>query len=252
LTKPNREFFQNATRRLIFVPTPKSPAEPEPLSQSLQYHRVDSQDTYDDDDDDDDDDEITEGAWYHVKRCLWNGPRYFRVNMSLSSLYPGNKRLFKDVLNVSEVAISHFLAEARSFTLNDPLKHMSRILMAMDKFISKNGIEYQDRRELKSLHIWPVSCQNWKPGRQLRSAAQLDEWFIADRSYWRDLFGKVVPILDFDFDDQFWMRNIFKQLGLRRCFITRASKTVPRFEGRVELSAHYTDLFRSKYRFMAR
>jgi hypothetical protein len=233
------------------VPTPKPPAEPEPPSQGLRYHHVDSQDTHDDDDDDDDDDdEITEGAWYYVKRCLWNGPRYFRVNMSLSSLYPGNKHLFMDVLNVSEVAISHFLAEARSFTLNDPLKHMSRILMAMDKFISKNGIGYWDRSELKSLDIWPVSCQNWEPGTQLRSAA--DEWFIADRSYWQDLFGKVVPILDFDFDDQFRMRNIFKQLGLQRCFITVASKTVPRLEGRVEPSPHHTDLFRSKYRFMAR
>jgi hypothetical protein len=234
------------------VPTPKPPAEPEPPSQDLRYHHVDSQDTYDDDDDDNDDDEITEGAWYHVKRCLWNGPRYFRVNMSLSSLYPGNKHLFRDVLNVSEVAISHFLAEARSFTLNNPLKHMSRILMAMDKFISKNGIGYWDRDELKSLDIWPISCQHWEPGTQLRSATQSDEWFIADRSYWRDLFGEVVPILDFDFDDQFRMRNILKELNLQRCFITKASKTVPRLEGRVEPSFHYTDLFRSKYRFMAR
>ena len=232
------------------MPTPKPPAEPEPLNQGLCYHHVDSQDTYDDDDSDDD--EITEGAWYHVKRCLWNGPRYFRVNMSLSSLYPGNKHLFKDVLNVSEVAISHFLAEARSFTLNDSRKYMSRILMAMDKFISKHSIRHWERDELRSLDIWPISCQNWRPGTQLRSATPLDEWFIADRGYWRGIFGKVVPILDFDFDDQFRMRNIFKELDLQRCFITMASKTVPKFEGRVEPSPHYTDLFRSKYRFMTR
>src|SRR5947208_1134974 len=104
LTKSHREFFRNTTRRLIFVPTPKPPAEPDPLHQSLRYHHADSQDMYDDDDSDDD--EITEGVWYPVRRCLWNGPRYFRMNMSLSGLYPGNKHLFKDVLNVSEVAIS--------------------------------------------------------------------------------------------------------------------------------------------------
>src|ERR1700751_5831120 len=143
--KPHREFFQNTTRGLILVPPPKPPAEPEPPSQGLRYHHVDSQDT--NDDDDDDNDAITEGAWYYLKQCLWNGPRSFRVDMSLSSLYPGNKHLFKDVLNVSEVTISHFLAEPRSFALNDPLKHMSRILMAMDKFISKNGIGYRDRNE---------------------------------------------------------------------------------------------------------
>ena len=124
--------------------------------------------------------------------------------------------------------------------------------MAMDKFISKHGIRNWERNELQSLDIWPVSCQNWGPCTQLRSATPLDEWFIADREYWRGIFSEVVPILDFDLDDQFRMRNIFKLLDLQRCFITVASKTVPKFEGRVEPSPHYTDLFRSKYRFMTR
>ncbi|KAF8849378.1 hypothetical protein BDZ45DRAFT_237480 [Acephala macrosclerotiorum] len=245
-----REFFQSPSRRLIFVPSPKPSTESEPPDQRLGCQLVDSQSAYDDDEGDDD--EIKEGSWHHLNQCLWNGPPYFRVNVILNCLYPSNKHLFKDVLNVSEVAFSHFLAEARSFTMSDSKQYMSKILIAMDKFISSHWVSSDDYDELRLLRIWPISSQNWEPHTQLRSAALLDEWFIADRSYWRGIFGKVVPILDFEFDDLYRMGNIFKKLNCNRRFMTLASKTVPRFEGIVKASCYYTKSFRSKYRFIAR
>lgn len=231
------------------MPTPKPLVEQEPLVKGLGILLLNDRDTYDDDESDDK--EVIEGHWYHIKQCLWNGPSYFRENMSLMALYPGNNRLFKDILSVSEVTLNHFIAEARSFTPNDPRKYMSKILMAMDKYISKNYVWPNDQRKLSLLEMWPVFCKNWEPRMQLRSTAET-EWFIADRRHWRDTFGEVVPILDFDYDEVFRMKHIFQKLNAHGRFITKASKATPWFEGRVELSPHHTDLFRSKYRFISR
>jgi hypothetical protein len=245
-----REFFHGRKKRLIFVPTPKPFVEQEPLIKGLGIQPVHDQDTYDDDDSDDN--EMIEGVWYHVERCLWNGPGYFRENISLIALYPGNKRLFKDILSVSEITLDHFIAEARSFTTSDPRRYMSKILMAMDKYISRNIVWSDNHNKLLSLDMWPISCQSWDPEIQLRSAASDKEWFIADRRHLRDIFDEVVPILDFDQDELFRMKSIFNELNAHPRFMTIASKATPCFEGKVEPSPHHTDLFRSKYRFISR
>jgi hypothetical protein len=88
-----------------------------------------------------DDGKIQKGKWYSAAQFLWRGPRYFRVNRSINTLYSGNERLFRDILGLDKVDISHFLAEARSFKLNDsslprPLDYMWQILAALEDFMS--------------------------------------------------------------------------------------------------------------------
>ena len=256
LTSLRREFFLAPTRKLIFVPLPKFLAEPKKPSQELLLlgtKLVRNQEPDSVDDEDDDDDEIKNGFWRSIDQVLWNGPRYFRVNMSLSTLYPGNEHLFKNILDVSKVKLHHFLAECRAFTETDSRDYMSKIITATDKYISRNYRDWYDyRQELQSQKIWPVSSESWNPSKQLRSALDSkDYWFIADRPHWRDVFGKVVPILDFDVDHQRNMEHIFSEFGFCSRFISVASKTIPSFEG-VEPSPQYTERFRSKYGFFAR
>lgn len=212
-----------------------------------------------------DDDEVHKGSWHHVTRFLWSGPSYFRMNRSLNTLYPGNEHLFRDVLGLTKVNLSHFVAEAYSFCLNDPtlsrpLEYMLNVITALDSYMSspsyRTSSEYAARsvyhQELRSLKIWPVLTDPDEPPTQLRTAANSDEWFIADRWDLHETFYGTLPLLAFSPDKNLNMTTVFVNLNLMSRYLSSAAVATTTFEGRIKRSPQYCERIRTKVPFFIR
>ncbi|CZR59369.1 uncharacterized protein PAC_09261 [Phialocephala subalpina] len=283
-----KKLFVDSTKKLIFVPDPKPPkpiSSNEPTNKSLlsllegstrrqglgpssveerqsptpaQLARI--RDTADDDDEC----KIQKGKWYLAAQFLWSGPHYFRVNRSLNSLYPGNERLFRDILGLTKVDISHFIAEVSSFsledpTLNQPLAYMWSILAALNSYMSSHHyygyLYYYSEayyQQFLSLKTWPILTNPDDPPKEMRTAASSDEWFIADRWDLKEIFCETVPLLAFDPDLCSGLKIVFRSLSLEGRYLSTATKTTTKFEGRIKLSPQYTERLRTKAPFLIR
>lgn len=252
------EFYR--TKPLIFVPLPKPLPAVEQDQQRPVVSRLRSQSPQNADNEADswdvtsNDDEVVQGNWYHPDHCVWSGPPYFRVTASLSNVYPGNRRLFVDVLKLGKVEFKHFILELRSFLESDPLPYCRKVLAAMGKFIRDHGIHDQHLGRLADLSIWPVRMPDAATPSEFRlmSHGSLGGWFIADLPHYQRIFRDSVPLLHFDYDDIFMMRSTFTILGLKPRFVSAVQRLILESgEGAVE-SATFTQAFLSKSRFVER
>jgi hypothetical protein len=186
------------------------------------------------------------------------------VNRSLNTLYPGNERLFRDILGLTKVDISHFIAEVASFRLEDrtlyePLEYMWRILAALNSFMLAStyyGYLYYYEplyyQQFLSLKMWPISTIPEEPPSEMRTAASSDEWFIADRWDLKEIFCETVPLLAFNPDQCSGLKILFRSLSIEGRYLSKATKVTTKFEGRVKSSPQYSERFRAKAPFLIR
>ena len=201
--------------------------------------------------------------WVSLPRCRWKGPpikdesRGLRTFESLKDIYPGNKRLFCEILGVQDVVLNDLVREARYFEIGDSVAHITSIYHTMENFLGeKNPLELQNCLvRLIASDSFPVS-KNWKVETDqvlgLQSASVSSEWFIADTIPFRTIFAGIVPLFDIKVDDLAPMDQVLHHVGLKSRFLSKQAVSMPRTQGVVELNQELTETYRSKVDFIIR
>jgi len=224
LTCGDRKYFNGRGKRLVFVPhSDAADGEGEPR-----------------------------GIWYGLHQCLWDGPKCLRLHVCLKELYPGIRRLFTDILGITDASMRVLMLEASCFKMRDDLGYIRDILLELDKFLEKDRTYTSQVGPLKSKKIWPV-VQSEVHGEfgHLMTATE-DEWFIPDREPLKECFSNIVPLFALQPNDIDKMERLLKGLELDGRLLSRAAMSVPRTSGTVSYHAGHTEDFRSRYEFMAR
>jgi hypothetical protein len=192
-----------------------------------------------------------EGAWFRVNQCLWNGPRCLKVHFSMNDIYPSCKRLFTEVLGVSDASMKELIFEAVLFKKTDDLEYMRDVFLELEKFLEKDETYTVRLQPLNGKEIWPVT-ETMGPGEFEEVLSTKADWFIADTEPLRESFTGIVPLLAFATDDIGRMERLMDGLEMDNKRLSRATKSVPKTEGRVALHLEHTKAFQSKYEFIAR
>jgi hypothetical protein len=168
-------------------------------------------------------------------------------------VYPTVKRLFNEVLQISDASMKDLMLEAALFKKDDGLSYMVEVFLEMEKFLEKDLSNAAHFRSIYDKRIWPIAR-----GAVLREVEELlpsqssNEWFIADRKQLLESFLGLVPLLVFEVDHIVQLERVLTGLNVDARRLSSAAKSTPRTEGRVELHQGHTEAFQSKYEFISR
>jgi hypothetical protein len=200
-------------------------------------------------------------SWVSLPRCRWKGPPIKNESQGLKTfdclkdIYPGNKRLFCEILGIQDSTLTDLIHEARYCATGDSVAHITFIFHTMEKFlVEENPTGYKsDLRTLITCNSFPIS-KNWKLDTNevlcFQNASSSSEWFIADTNPMRTTFAGIIPLLDIKVDDLAPMDQVLQELGLKSRFLSKQARSMPRTQGVVELNQELTDTFRSKVDFI--
>lgn len=169
----------------------------------------------------------------------------------MKDIYPSCKRLFTEVLGVSDASMKELMLEAVLFNRNDELEYMRDVFLELEKFIEKDETYTVRLHSLNGKEIWPVK-ETVEPGDFEAVLSAKVDWFIADTEPLRESFTGIVPLLAFATDDIGRMERLMNGLEMDKKRLSRAVKSVPKTEGQVTLHRQHTKAFQSKYEFIAR
>jgi hypothetical protein len=141
-----------------------------------------------------------EGAWFPVKQCLWNGPRCLKVHFSTADIDPSCKRLFTEVLGVSDASMKEIIFEAVLFKKTDDLGYMRDIFLELEKFLEKDETYTVRLQSLNGKEIGPVT-ETMGPGEFEEVLSTKADRFIADTQPLHESFTSIIPLLAFATDD---------------------------------------------------
>jgi hypothetical protein len=169
----------------------------------------------------------------------------------MNGIYPSCKRLFTEVLGVSDASMKELLLEIRLFKKTDELRYMCDVFLELEKFLEKDETYTVQIHTLNGKAIWPVkeSLGEEEFDHILSTGA---DWFIADTEPLRESFEGIVPLLAFATDDIARMERVMDGLAMHTKRLSRVAKSVPRTEGRVAYHPEHTNALKSKYEFIAR
>jgi hypothetical protein len=169
----------------------------------------------------------------------------------MNDIYPSCKRLFTETLGISDASMRDLIFEAVLFKKTDGLEYMRDVFLELEKFLEKDETYTIRLQSLNGKAIWPVT-ETSEPGEFGEVLSTKADWFIADTEPLRESFTGIIPLLAFATDDIGGMERLMNGLEMDGKRLSRATKSVPKTEGRVALHREHTEAFQSKYDFIAR
>jgi len=169
----------------------------------------------------------------------------------MNDIYPSCKRLFTEVLGVSDASMTELLLEIRLFKNTDELRYMCDVFLELEKFLEKDEAYTFRIHTLNGKVIWPVKVRlGEEEFDYIESTGAV--WFIADTEQLRKSFEGLVPLLAFATDDIARMERVMNGLAMHTKRLSRVAKSIPTPVGLVAYHPEHTKALKSKYESIAR
>lgn len=117
--------------------------------------------------------------------------------------------------------IDHLIKEVAIVpTLSQPaLPRIQRLFLALEYHVKVHSLSEDQKNVLLSTKMFPITnTATDETFEYLRSATVNDHWLIADRSYFREPFESLIPVLAFGAEFILKIMHLLVRLGLRTGF----------------------------------
>ncbi|KAJ4129524.1 hypothetical protein NW754_003805 [Fusarium falciforme] len=164
-----------------------------------------------------------ERRWVSQDECFWRGESWPTQSLGLERLYPDLETFFRDHLNVWNAGIDHLIKEAAAVpTLPQPaLPGIQRLFLALEYHVKAHGLSEDQKKALLNTKMFPTtSTVTDETYEYLSSATVNDHWLIADRSYFREPFQSLIPVLAFAAEFISKIMHLLVKLGLKNRFLS--------------------------------
>jgi hypothetical protein len=191
--------------------------------------------------------------WVKPENCLWQGPKCLRRYVPLKDIYPANKKLFCDILKISNAGAADLVREAKCFQNGDKLQDIKDLFLEMEKILQDDESETAFRALFWSA-IFPVRNVAAETGynQLMRHDPLTPHWFIADRVHLEESFKGKVPLLAFTVEDVSRMTRLLRKLGVEGRKLTKAAKSIPTTQGNATPDRAYKESLLVKIDFILR
>ncbi|KAJ4321823.1 hypothetical protein N0V84_005118 [Fusarium piperis] len=193
--------------------------------------------------------------WVSSQDCLWTAPGYIKKTPHLSNFYPELENFFRDTVRIQDMDVRMLLREMYGIQGGDSLEDISQLFIALTLHL-RIDTEYSELSEVRDLCqqcIFPIEKAH-TDGRfeTLQKAEGNDIWFIADRPHlWKSFTGHI-PLLAFSVDTIARLESMLDLLPpLRGRLLSANVKGVPLVQGSIQFHKKYTDILRSKVKFVS-
>ncbi|KAL2688953.1 hypothetical protein Neosp_003003 [[Neocosmospora] mangrovei] len=196
-----------------------------------------------------------DAVWVNSRNCVWTAPGYIKKTPQLSKFYPELKNFFRDTVRIQAMDVTMLIREMYEIQGGDSLEDISQLFIALSLHlrIDAKNLELNAVKSLGQQRIFPIE-KTHSDGRfeTLQKAEGNDIWFIADRPHlWRSFTGNI-PLLAFGLDTIARVEGMLDLLPpLRSRLLSANVKGVPVVQGSVQFNKKYTDILRSKVKFIA-
>ncbi|KAL2669765.1 hypothetical protein Neosp_015210 [[Neocosmospora] mangrovei] len=200
----------------------------------------------------------TEGGerrWVSQDECFWRGESWLTQSVGLEKLYPDLETFFRNHLNVRNAGIDHLIKEAATVpTLSQPaLPRIQRLFLALEYHVKVHGLSEDQKKALLSTKMFPITnTATDETFEYLRSATVNDHWLIADRSYFREPFESLIPVLAFEAEFILKIMPLLEKLGLKDRLLSRLAVSTTEAHGSTRLDEDLSHSYRSRGKYFFR
>ncbi|KAM0438683.1 hypothetical protein ACHAPT_001439 [Fusarium lateritium] len=200
----------------------------------------------------------TEGGerrWVSQDECFWRGESWLTQSVGLERLYPELETFFRTHLNVRNAGVDHLIKEAASVPeLPQPaLPRIQRLFLALEYHVKAHGLSAGQQKALLSTKMFPITNTATDKTYECLSSAQAnDMWLIADRSYFREPFQSLIPVLAFGAEFIWKIKHLLVQLGLKDRFLSDLAVSTTEAHGNTHLSQDFSESYRSRGKYFFR
>lgn len=187
--------------------------------------------------------------------CFWRGESWLTQSVCLERLYPDLETLFCSHLNVRNAGIDHLIKEAAAVpTLPQPaLPQIQRLFLALEYHFKVHGLSEDQKKALLNTKMFPItSTATDETYEYLSSATAKDHWLIADRSYFREPFQSLIPVLAFRAEFIFKIMDLLIQLGFKNRFLSDLAVSTTEAHGSTHLDENLSHSYRSRGKYFFR
>jgi hypothetical protein len=165
---------------------------------------------------------------------------------ALSEIYPGNRRLFCDILGIQDANLDHLVREAKEFPSSASLSYITELLQEVEKYI-KDDTPDSSIHPLRGSFIFPVRLSSASSGFNFRARGNSPpEWFIADCTHLETSFRGKLPMLAFSVADTGRIKRLLRMTWAEDRKLSHAAKGNAETVGNSSLWQDYTDSLRGK------
>jgi hypothetical protein len=191
--------------------------------------------------------------WVRKGQCLWKGDKCFHRFVPLRDIYPGNRKLFRDVLGIADAGVGDLVREAENVRPGDDLPHLREIFLKVEEYLESDGSS-NSFMALRQLKLFPICTGDEDPGTYgvLEWSDSAFEWFIADRVHLLESFKGLVPLLALSVEDIEKLPLSLRTLGVEKRRLTKSATSVPSTRGPTVPDPFHTQSFRAKAEFILR
>ncbi|KAF2145105.1 uncharacterized protein K452DRAFT_343652 [Aplosporella prunicola CBS 121167] len=177
------------------------------------------------------------GSWAKSTECRWDTPACINT-------------LFKSYLEIPNADIHDVINELKGIKpIPKEVQYVRSLFTELNTMLKTCKLNLADVSCLKSLKIFPVK----RPGDSSSILVSgLEDWFVADRSYFRASFDAALMLLDFPPEAAEAMAPLFKFLGLGHKILSGAAAQEVRYIGDITLDEAHTTYLRSKAEHLIR
>ncbi|KAM0323126.1 hypothetical protein ACHAQA_008976 [Verticillium albo-atrum] len=192
--------------------------------------------------------------WMSPQSCFWTGEAWLTRSHGLAKHYPNHERLLRYFLSVPNAGVDHILKEAALITHdeNNSVAHIEKILSALMTH-STNGLSLEQKEEIKSLNIFPISSGPADGTYQyLSSIDSKKPWLIADRDIFKVQFQHILPVLALSVKFVLKIRLFLLRLDLGDRCLSKLASSVTEARGETTVHEDLTEKYRARCKFFFR
>ncbi|KAI1735424.1 hypothetical protein F4680DRAFT_435200 [Xylaria scruposa] len=194
-------------------------------------------------------------TWVAESQCVWRGTQHLRKFRVLKDIYPGNAKLFKNVLEYLDANFEVLVAEVKQTTISTPISWIAQIFKEINKRLYAEKQETEELNHLCSLismRVFPINEGNANVAfESLYSGTGKMEWYIADRLHLKQSFHGVVNLLAFTVEEIIEIMPLITALKLDSRLLSKRAVPAPQLVGNVQLLTGYTKTFHEKSKYIS-
>ncbi|KAM6529162.1 hypothetical protein FALCPG4_007308 [Fusarium falciforme] len=196
-----------------------------------------------------------ERRWVSQDECFWRGEFWPTQSLGLERLYPDLETFFRDHLIVRNAGIDHLIKEAAAVpTLPQPaLSGIQRLFLALEYHVKAHGLSEDQKKALLNTKMFPTtSTVTDETYEYLSSATVNNHWLIADRSYFREPFQSLIPVLAFAAEFISKIMHLLVKLGLKNRFLSDLAVSTTEAHENTHLNEDLSYSYRSRGKYFCR
>jgi hypothetical protein len=184
-------------------------------------------------------------------KCIWETPKHFQPKSfyNIKGVYPENKFLFGILKIEWAVGIEALISEANHITGSDSLAYVLGNLQEINNYLEETpALANPVVQSLSTSRIFPIF--SFKAGSNLQSASSSLDWFIADRTHFRDSFYGLLPLLAIEARRIEKFAYFLKILHCSERRLSSAAECIPANPESFRPESVYSKMLKSKTRFI--